>query len=319
MTIDQQIDDDELDALIERGDDEEERSGGYRLRPWWYLKTEGDVAILRFLEESANWRKVPTHRFFPTKPEPKDHEGKWPEKMHGTCRAGRLASRYPQGCAICTSGFKGDYGKGSKADDIRYTLAIERESYKDDNGRTRYRDKTVEVPVWDPETGEVSENQTITLPSLVMVGETMFRMMSNLKATGEAIGSLLTQDMRVKLVKNPSGSNGLVISSIPLERDDTILPGTEHWEMYQHTQKLWKPGGLVLNREIMYRASDEWWNLFFLMQDGRTYKEHEMARGGGDSQPATATKSAGVPKGVTAEEPTPDRLAEVRARILQQG
>lgn len=320
MTIDQisQIDDDELDSLIDRGDDEEERSSGYRERPWWWLKNEGDIAILRFLEESQDWRKVPTHKFFPTKPEPEGHEGKWPKQMPATCRGGKFARKYPQGCAICTSGYKGEYKKGDKSEDLRYTLAVEREEYKDENGRRHYRDKEIEVPVFDPETGKVSETETITLPSLVLVGDTMYRMMSNVKANGEAVGSLRTQDIRLKLGKNPSG-NGLIVTAIPLgpDRDEAIMPGTKHWEMYEYAQQLWKPGGLVLNREIMYRASDEYWNRLFLMEDGRTWKQHDIERGGDSTShtPSGGSSSGGGQQATTIEEPDPDKLARMRARI----
>jgi hypothetical protein len=248
VTIDQITEsDDDLD-LFDKGDEDEERSSGYRERPWWWLKTEGDVAVLRFLEESAEWRKVPTHKFFPTKPEPSDNEGKWPEQMPATCRGGRLAGKFPQGCAIDTSGYEGKFKKGSKAEDVRYTLAVEREQYEE-NGRKKYRDKEVEVPVFDQETGEVSETETMTLPSLVLVGETMWRMMSGLKGVSEALGSLITQDIRLKLIKNPSGQ-GSIVSAIAVG-DNGVVPGSEHWEGYQFAQKLWKPGGLVLNREIL--------------------------------------------------------------------
>lgn len=312
--------DDDLDALIERGDEDEERSSGYRERPWWWLKTEGDVAVLRFLEESADWRKVPTHRFFPTKPEPSDNEGKWPEQMPATCRGGRLSGKFPQGCAIDTSGYEGRFKKGSKAEDVRYTMAVEREQYEE-NGRKKYRDKEIEVPVFDPETGEVSETETITLPSLVLVGETMWRMMSGLKGVSEALGSLITQDIRLKLIKNPSGQ-GSIVSAIAVG-DNGVVPGSEHWEGYQFAQKLWKPGGLVLNREILYRASDEYWNHFFLMEDGKTWKQHDIERGGDKTAhtPAKSSSSGGSSSGgssqsaTTTAQPDADKLAKMRARI----
>lgn len=314
MTIEQITEnDDELDSLIERGDEDEERSSGYRERPWWWLKTDGDVAVLRFLEESADWRKVPTHRFFPTKPEPEGNEGKWAQQMPATCRGGRLSGKFPQGCAIDTSGFEGKFKKGSKPEDVRYTIAVEREEYKDENGRKRYRDKEVEVPAFDRETGVVSDSETITLPSLVLVGETMWRMMSGLKGAAEAVGSMRTQDFRLKLVKNPSG-NGQIVTAIPLDRDTSIIPGSEHWEAYTYAQQLWKPNGLVLNREIMHRASDKWWQHYFLMEDGRTWKQHDIERGG-DKTGVAASTSSGGSSATTTEQPHPDKLAAMRARI----
>lgn len=307
MTIDQ-IADDELDALIERGDDEEERGTAYRESPWWYKKNEGDVSILRFLEESPEWRKVPTHRFFPTKPEPEGHEGKWPKMMPATCRAGGLAKRFPQGCAIDSSGYEGKFNKGSRPEDVRYTMAVEREQYEDENGRKQYRDIEIQVPVCD-EQGNPIEGETIGLPSIVLVGETMFKLMNGVKATGEAYGSLCGQDIRLKLIKNPNGKDGLIFQPVALKPDPLIQPGTKHWEIYMHTQELWKPGGLVLNREIFYRAGDEYWNRFFLMEDGRTHAEHMIRKGAPANEPASS-------RAVQQSEPVnPDRLAAMRARI----
>lgn len=320
MTIDQQtaIDDDDYDALFERGDDEEERSGGYRAQPWWYMKNEGDIAILRFLEESPDWRKAPTHRFFPTKPKAPDFEGNWPKAMPATCRGGLLAKRYPEGCPMCSSGYEGQYKKGSKTDDIRYTMAVEREQYKDENGYNRFRDKTVEVPLWNHETGEISENETITLPSIVLVGETMFRMMSAIKGTGEATGSLRSQDIRCKLIKNPNNGKGLIVQSVALAPDPTILPGTEHWDIYTHTLGLWKPRGLSLGREIMYRASPEYWDRFFLADDGRTYAEHCVRRGVDPMTSSTSSVSTASKTGTASTvEPNAEKLAAMKERITR--
>jgi hypothetical protein len=308
VTIDQIIESD--DDLIERGDDDE-RSASYRQVPWWYIKNEGDTAILRLLEESPDWRKVLTHRFFPTKPEPEGHEGKWPDMMPATCRAGgKIGQRYPQGCAIDRSGYKGKYGKGSTAEIVHYTMAVERERYEDANGRRRYRDKSIQVPAFDDEGNEI-EGQTLELPSIVLIGETMFRMMSSVKGTGEALSSLRTQDLQIKLIKNPSGKNGLIAQVIPLDKDPSIQPGTEHWEIYQHAQQLWKPGGLVLNREILSRASEEYWNRFFLLPDGKTFAQHQIERGAPADLP-TATASA-----ASVQTPDADKLAAMKARITK--
>lgn len=321
MTTDQLNVDDDLDGMFDRGDEDEERGTGYRDRPWWYLKSEGDLAVLRFLEESADWRKVPTHRFFPTKPEPEGNEGKWPSTMNATCRAGRLASRFPSGCPIDTSGWLGKFKKGSKAEDVRYTVAVEREPYEE-NGRKLYRDKEVEVPAFDMETGELIEGETLTLPSIVLVAEDMWHMMSALKGIGEALGSLRAQDIRLKRVKNPSGQ-GQIITPVAVG-ENGVVPGSEHWEAYQLAMQLWKPDGLSLNREILYRASDEYYKHFFLMDDGRTWKQHDIERGGdatshnpqgNSSSGSSGNSSSGGATAATTVQPDADKLAAMRARI----
>ncbi len=312
MNIDD-LDPDALDDVLDRGDDEEKVGGAYRSEPFWYLKNEGDVSVLRFLEESSEWRKVKTHRFFPTGPEPEGYEGKWPSAMPATCRADEKLKRFfPKGCAIDSSGYEGKFKKGSRPDDVRYTIAVEREEYTDDNGRKAYRDKEIEVPVFDDEGNEV-EGETITLPSLVIVAETMWRMMSSLKANNEAFGTICGQDFRLKLVKNPNG-NGNIVQVVPLNPDPKIQPGTEHWEMYQHAQKLWTPGGLNVNRVILNRAKDDYWNKFFLAEDGRTHEEHRIKRGG---SPEGASNGSGS-SAPAEDQPNADKLAAMRARISKQ-
>lgn len=315
MTIDQN---DQAADPFGRGDDEEARGPFYRERPFWWLKKEGDTAVLRFLELPKDWVKGPTHRFFPTKPKPEGHEGNWPEMMPATCRDGVLSRMFPQGCAMCTSGYEGKYGKGSKPEDTRYTLAVEREEYTDENGAKGYRDKEIQVPLWNAQTGEVSKTETMGLPSIVIVGESMWRMMSALKGLGEALEDIRTQDIRLKLGKNPNG-NGLVISPVPIGFDKDVMPGNEHWQMYQHAIKLWKPGGLAIGQELLHRASDEYWNELFLMPNGRTYAE--MKAGGGassggfgqsSSRPAQQAASAG-----SSEQPTDEELEEMRNRIMK--
>jgi len=129
-------------------------------------------------------------------------------------------------------------------------------------------------------------------------------------------GSLRMQDIRLKVIKNPSGS-GTIISPVPQDRDESIIPGSEHWEMYEHAQRLWKPGGLVLNREILYRASDEYWNHFFLMEDGRTWKEHDIKRGGDKTahNPEKSSSRGSSQSAATTVQPDADKLAKMRARI----
>jgi hypothetical protein len=311
-----ELSDDALDDVLDRGDDEV-KGGAYRAEPFWYLKNEGDVSILRFMEESPDWRKVKTHRFFPTGPEPEGYEGKWPSAMPGTCRADdKLKRFFPGGCPIDSSGYEGKFKKGSRPDDVRYTLAVEREEYTNEAGRKAYRDKEIEVPVFGDDGKEV-EGETITLPSLVIVAETMWRMMSAVKANNEAFGTIRGQDLRLKLIKNPNG-NGLVVQVVPLNPDPKIQPGTEHWEMYTHAQKLWAPGGLNVNRVILSRAKDEYWNKFFLAEDGRTHEEHRIKRGG-SPEGAASTGGGSTASSAPAEEaPNADKLAAMRARIAAQ-
>lgn len=315
---------DNLDDVFDRGDEDEERGPAYRREPFWYLKNEGDISIIRPLVESPDWLKVKTHRFFPTGPKPADLEkdAKWPSAMPATCRADeRLKKFFPGGCPIDSSGFEGKFGKGSKAEDVRYTLAVEREEYMEPSGRKALRDKTVDVPVFD-ENGKEIEGETMTLPSLVVVAETMWRMMAALKSSGEALGSLCRQDFRCKLIQNPSG-NGKIVQVIPLAPTPDIQPGTKHWEMYEAAQQLWVPGGLSVSRLVLERAKDVYWKKFFLAEDGRTHEEHRIKAGGspkeapdyGDDAKSSGGGSSSSGGG---ESVDPEYLKRMRERIAKQ-
>jgi hypothetical protein len=311
------------EAALRRGDEEEERSSGnFRKEPHWDLK-EGEEAILRFLQESKDWFRVQTHRFFPTKAEPSDYEGKWPGFMPATCRKDpAFADRYAEqgGCPICSSGHKNKFGKVVRAEDLRYTLAVEREAYTDENGKKAYRDKMVEIPILD-EKGEPTEEK-ISAPSVVIVSQTMYMMMSALKACGESYDTLRDRDYRIKRVKNPSG-NGTIYQVFPLDKTPDIAPGTEHWEFYDLAVQA---HGLKLPTLIFAKSTNEYYERFFLEEDGFTSVDVRRETGelapaaratggskGGPSIPAQPT-AANAPT-----RPDADALAAMRARISKQG
>jgi hypothetical protein len=306
------------EAALRRGDEEEERSpsGGYRKEPHWDLK-EGEEAVLRFLQESKDWYRAQTHRFFPTKGEPADYEGKWPSFMPATCRKDpAFAGLYPDGCPICVSGHKNKYGKVVRAEDLRYTLAVEREPYTDENGRKAYRDKIVEIPVLD-EKGELTEEK-IQVPSVVIVSQTMYMLMGALKACGESYETLRDRDYRIKRVKNPSGS-GTIYQVFPLDKTPDILPGSDHWEFYDLAVQAF---GIKLATLIYNRSTDDYYKKFFLEPDG--YCSVDVRRETGELPPAAkAANKPSIPQQPTAanapQTPNADALAAMRARISKQG
>jgi hypothetical protein len=314
----QMMDDAELEAMLDQGDEEPERTGsGFRRETHFGLK-EGEFAVLRFMQESRDWYKVMTHRFFPTRPAPSDFEGNWPESMSGTCRKmnEKMAKLFPQGCAICDSGYKNKWGKKVTPDDLRYTYAIEREEVDGDGtedkggpemkGKRFYRDVMVDVPLLDAK-GEETE-ETVRVPKVVIVSQTMFQMMSSLKANGEAYGTLRDRDYRIKRIKNPSGK-GTIYQCTPLDKDPEILPGTEHWGFYEVAVQAY---GLSLPRLILRLAQDDYWKRFFLMDDGMTAVDIRRGSAGVAPVPAQTQVAAGPPA------PNSDALAAMRARIAQQ-
>lgn len=305
------------EAALRRGDEEDENKGGggYRREPHWDLK-EGEEAILRFLSESKDWYRARTHRFFPTKAEPADYEGKWPSAMPATCRAEpAFAQLYPNGCPICQSGHKNKFGKENKGDDLRYTLAVEREQYVDaESGKKAYRDKMVEIPVLG-EDGKPTEEK-VSVPSIVIVSNTMYMLMNALKACGEMYDTLLDRDYRIKRVKNPSGT-GTIYQVYPVDKDPEIAPGTDHWQFYELAVEAF---GLKLPTIIYSKTTDEYYTKFFLEEDGFT--SVDVRRETGELVPATksAGKSSGgsSPSGTAPATPNADALAAMRERITRK-
>lgn len=307
------------EAALRRGDDEDEnRGGGFRKEPHWDVK-EGEEGILRFLSESADWYRARTHRFFPTKAEPADYEGKWPSAMPATCRLDpAFAQLFPNGCPICQSGYKNKFGKENKGDDLRYTLAVEREQYvNSETGKKAYRDKMVDIPVLDDE-GKPTEEK-VSVPSVVIVSNTMYMLMNSLKALGEAYDSLRDRDYRIKRVKDPAGDGKRTMYQIfPLDKDPNILPGTDHWQFYELAVDAF---GLKLPTIIYSKCTDEYYNKFFLEEDGFTSVDARRETG----ELAPAAKGAGgkssggsAPSGSATPTPNADALAAMKARISKQ-
>lgn len=316
MTIDA-ADTFDPEAALRRGDEEDENQGrgGFRKEPHWDLK-EGEEAVLRFLQESKEWYRARTHRFFPTKAKPADFEGNFPSAMPATCRLEQaFAQLYPNGCPICQSGYKNKFGKENKGDDLRYTLAVEREQYVDaETGKKAYRDKMVEIPILG-EDGKPTEEK-LSVPSIVIVSNTMYMLMNSLKSCGESYDTLLDRDYRIKRIKNPSGT-GTIYQVFPLDRIDSIAPGTEHWEYYQLAVDAF---GIKLPTMIYSKSTDEYYNKFFLEDDGFT--SVDVRRETGELAPATKEtgKSGGgsTPSGSATPTPNADALAAMKARISKQ-
>lgn len=317
------------EAALRRGDEDDENKGkgGFRKEPHWDLK-EGEEGVLRFLSESKDWFRASTHRFYPTKAAPADHEGKWPSMMPATCRKEpAFAALYPNGCPICISGYLGTYKKGSRADDLRYTLAIEREVVIGDGseamggeamkGKKGYRDKQVEIPILDAD-GKPTEEK-ITVPSVVIVSNTMYMMMGALKACGESYETLCDRDYRIKRVKNPTG-NGTTYQVFPLDKTPEIAPGTEHWAFYDLAVEAF---GLKLPTIIYNKSTDDYYNRFFLEEDGFTSADVRRTTGeltpASKAAPAAKSSSSPTPAAAPVATPDADALAAMRARISKQG
>lgn len=312
----------DYEALIRRGDEDDEpkfSGSGYRREPNLYLKETGDTAILRPLIESKDWYRGLTHRWVQvTKPKPEGHEGKWPEGMSATCRKDSLLKKiYPDGCPICSSPLRTKFDKTMEesATDLRYTLAIEREEVVGDGspemggpefaGQKGWVDKMVEVPVYDAEGKPTKE--TVKRPSVVIVSGTMYQMFGSLKQLGEAYGTLLDRDFRVKRIKNPSG-NGDIYQWIGLDKIPAIQPGTDAWAIYQDAVKNWVPGGLSLARVIGEKSSPAYYERFWTT-DGVFQMPNTKA-----ATPTTGFVPAS--SAVASEEPDADKLAAMRARIM---
>lgn len=304
-------------SAFRRGDDEDENQGrgSFRKEPHWDIK-EGGEGILRFLSESKDWYRARTHRFFPTKAEPVDVEGKWPSAMPATCRKDpALSALYENGCPICVSGYKNKFGKMVGADDLRYTLAVERERYTDTaTGKRAYRDKMVEIPIIGDDGKPTGEK--VTIPSIVIVSQTMYMMMGSLKACADSYETLRDRDYLIKRVKNPSGT-GTIYQVYPLDRVNDILPGTEHWEFYDLAVSAM---GIDLPTLIYNKSTDDYYKRFFLEEDG--YCSVDVRRETGELSAAVkAVKGNGdsAPSSSAPVTPDSEMLAKMRERISKRG
>lgn len=324
---------DDVETLLRRGDEDDEPKfkASWRRDPYISFKETGDFAILRFLAESPDWFRARTHRFVPvSKPKPEGQEGKWPKFMSATCRKDPVLRQYfPNGCPICTSPLKNQWDKSmdESADDLRYTLAVEREEVIGDGspemGGEQFRgvkgivDKMIDVPVFG-EDGEPIKDQFVKRPSIVIVSETMYKMFGAIKAVGEAYGSLRGQDIKIKRIPNPNGKKGDIYQAIGLKEIDSIKPGTDHWETYLEAARMWTPKGLSPARVVIEKAGDDHYERFFttggefVLPRQAAPVNNGFAPSGGEATPASAPKAAPSP------EVDQDALDRMRARVMRQ-
>lgn len=318
------------DEIVDSGDaDDPARGGGYRREPWFiFPKEEGAISFFRPLTESAAWRNGLTHNFIPVlKPQPEDEKGKgkWPKMMSATCRKDpKLAVMYPDGCPICNfTGVKDKYGNtwAEAVKPLRYTLAVEREQVMGDGtpelggpakvGKPVLRDKTVNLPLFG-EDGQPVEGETIEVPSIVIVRNTMFSLFQALRGIGEAYQSLTGQDIRVTRTKSPNG-NGTVLTPIPMPPDPAIMPGTQHWQLYTDTVGAWVPGGLSVAQIIGQNAEETFYDRFFTTQGVIVPPKGGIPSG--DDGAATAQAAVVANQAPAAAVPDAEKLAALRARI----
>jgi hypothetical protein len=325
----QPMTDEEIEALLRRGDEDDEPryTNGYRREPHLFLKETGDTAIVRPLMESKDWFRARTHKFVPvTKPKPQDHEGKWPEMMTATCRKEPLFKKlYPNGCPLCDSPVRNKFDKTleESVQELRYTLAVEREEVIGDGspemggpeyaGKKGWQDKMIQVPVFD-DRGEPIKDKFELHPSIVIISGTMFQMFGALKALGESYETLKDRDYQLKRVPNPNpNSKGDIFVWIPLTPIDAIKPGTEHWGTYLDAVKAWTPMGLNLARTIVEKSSEEYYDRFFTTNGVYVIPQKDRPKTAGFS---AAQSSPSVQ--ATSDPVDPDKLAAMRARVLAQ-
>lgn len=322
----------DVESLLRRGDEDDEPKfqASWRREPYISFKETGDFAIVRLLAESPDWFRARTHRFVPvTKPKPENQE-RWPKFMSATCRKDPVLRQYfPDGCPICLSPLKTKFDKSldESADDLRYTLAVEREEVIGDGspemGGEQYRgvkgivDKMIEVPVFD-EKGEPIKDQFVKRPSIVVISETMYKMFGAIKAVGEAYGSLRNQDIKIKRINNPNGKKGDIYQAIGLKEVESIKPGTDHWQTYMDAVRMWTPQGLSAARVVIEKAGDDHYERFFtekgqfVLPTQAAPVSNGFAPSGGPATPASAPQSA------PAQEVDEDALARMRARVMRQ-
>lgn len=210
----------------------------------------------------------------PTKPEPDDFEGNWPEKMGSVCRNDDAFSDVFEDCYICE--FIVDGKKVRKASSRVWALACFREEVIGDGSEELggsemkgkvlgIRDKTrdVVIPAQKDENGkEIREQREITEKAVVVVNLGWRNFFSILQGFAGHFGTILDRDYQVKRV---GAMTDTVYQCVPLDpldikkADGTVtrldLRDPEFMQRYETS--------LVLDDIINGRASDDYYARFF--------------------------------------------------------
>lgn len=291
--------------------------GSGRRAQYWRLE-EGKTEILRFLTDAPEWYVIRLHNFFPTKPAPKDAKNadKWPKGMTAVCRKDPSFADDYSACPLCDAikdhDLKGFGGKGSmKTRSTVFALAVRREKIECDGseamggaankGKKAIVDRTVELDELGSD-GKPSGTK-VTVPDIRIVSNTMYSLFGGIKSAYETFDSVVDRDFSIKREKSPNGV-GTVHVSVGLDQIPSLKPGTDRWKNYEAALEVY---GLDLDQMLEDQAGDEFYNKFFLGEDGRA-----VISGAAGASSTPSGTSGGT---VEVDEDFEAQLAKVKDRL----
>lgn len=292
---------------------------------YWNLEKD-KTEILRFLTDAPDWYVIKQHRFFPTKAAPKD-ANKWPKAMTAACRKDPAFADTYSSCPLCDAikdyELKGFGGKSPmKPASMVFAIAVRREKVVGDGseelggaaakGKRIIRDRLTELDELGDD-GKSTGNKR-TVPDIRVVSNTMYSLFGGLKAAYETFDSVVDRDFQIKREAAQTG-NGTVHTAVALDSIASLKPGTERWEAYEEAVEFY---GIDLEKILEDSASDEFYNRFFLGEDGKVAMTAAGIKDNHGKGSAAAASVDVADDDDEVDEEAEARLADVKRRLLNK-
>lgn len=253
------------------------------------LKEDGDAAVLRFLTESDQWIVVDQYQMVPTKPKPASYKGEnFPKHMFAVSRSdnafsGIFEDDYIRDVIIPATRDQKGRSKVKNAAPRTWALAVVREEVKKDGKVIGWQDATHEVQPTNAD-GK-PEGKPIKKKTIVIVNQGWKNFFGTVTGFAVHYGTILDRDY--KIVREGSGtattynilpldplgfknSDGETITFDPRNREVADLYELE-WDEGEGRPTGMKAGDVDLQHEVSFRASDKWYEMWFVptSEDGK--------------------------------------------------
>lgn len=276
--------------------------------------------VLRYITDEPDWFNIMVHGGAQTKNAPSDYpaDRKWPGSMPATCRHDKAFAGIYNDCYICDHEVMGNYGKPSKPtlrvtaiaclrEEVLWTPALVAEYSADPaliGKRAGMKDVTREIAEVDDK-GEPT-GKTRVEPALVLVQKAMKNYFGGLRSIAKNYDNTICD--RDFIVQQRNEEKDVEFHHIPLPPDG-LAPGTEAWNRYADAMVTQK---LDIGAFLSDRASDDYYARFF------DPTKTPAPRKGKDDSTAGA-QDAAPQEAKPSNEPSPDRLEAMKARVQSAG
>lgn len=284
------------------------------------LKSDGDQAVLRFIDDGDDWVFAKQHNFVPTREKPEDWKSdrKWPEQMNATCRFDEAFGGYYADCYIDTMHNPGNKSGKYTAPIRVWARAIVRDEVlgtpdmvipdaetkrearnaggilqREVGKPVGYTNATVEVDVLDAE-GKAT-GKKITVPKVIVVNQPRSTFFAGLQGYFNAHGTVLDRDYLITRDGVGKDTNYLI----------TDAGETPDWDLSEpkHMRALLEEIGENrlpnLHKMVADRATDDFYGFWF----DPSYERKSRKKDGEEGSESTSTSAAkAAPKAAPAEE-----------------